>query len=270
MSGGALLLLLLAGAAAGFLGGLLGIGGGLLVVAALSFVLPDVGVPKSQVMHVAIATSMATIVMTFVSSAWAHARRGGILWSSWILLASGMVLGAILGSHLAILMPERDLRWIVALFCAVMAWRMWQGRDSAREGKERDAAPRSPWLLLIGVAIGVISALVGIGGGSMTVPLLVFLGVRPVKAVATSAMCGLVLSVASSLSYALTTNPGLAHLPPWSLGYIYLPAALLVAIASMSFAPFGVRTAHAISGATLKSIFAAFLVFIGIVIVTGG
>ena len=262
------LLLLAAGAAAGYLGGLLGIGGGLLVVAALSLVLPTLGFPHSVVMHVAIATSLTSIVFTFASSSLAHLRRGSIVWSSWMRLAPGMVLGAILGARLANNLPESALRWIVALFCGFMAWRMAFGKSRVTEGE--DHVPRSPWLLLAGGGIGAFSAVLGIGGGSLTVPLLSSLGVRPVKAVGTSALCGLALTLAGTASYLLTTHATPVPLPEGTVGDVYLPAALITAAAAAAAAPWGVRTAHAISGTALKRVFAGFLVVVGALMVSGG
>ena len=262
------LLLLAAGAAAGYLGGLLGIGGGLLVVAALSLVLPTLGFPPSVIMHVAIATSLTSIVFTFASSSLAHLRRGSIVWSSWMRLAPGMVLGAILGARLANNLPESALRWIVALFCGFMAWRMAFGKSRVTEGE--DHVPRSPWLLLAGGGIGAFSAVLGIGGGSLTVPLLSSLGVRPVKAVGTSALCGLALTLAGTASYLLTTHATPVPLPEGTVGDVYLPAALITAAAAAAAAPWGVRTAHAISGTALKRVFAGFLVVVGALMVSGG
>ncbi len=262
--------LLLAGASAGFLGGLLGIGGGLLVVAALSMALPALGVPKAEVMHVSVATSMATIVLTFVSSATAHIRRGGVVWPSWRWLAPGMVIGGFAGAHVAQLLSAKALRWGIAAFCVVTAWRMALGRIRARHADSPEAVPRSPWLLPAGVGIGAISAVVGIGGGSMTVPLLMSLGVKPVKAVSTSTVCGLAIASASALSYALSVRPPVQALPWGSVGYLYLPAAAVAALGSVTLAPVGARVAHTIPSAALKRVFALFLIAVGALIALGG
>ena len=265
-----LAVLLLAGASAGFLGGLLGIGGGLLVVAALSLALPALGVPKAQVMHVSVATSMATIVLTFVSSATAHIRRGGVLWPSWRWLAPGMVIGGFAGAHIAQLLSAQSLRWGIMAFCAVTAWRMAFGRMRAQSAEGPERAPRSPWLLPAGAGIGVISAVVGIGGGSMTVPLLMSLGVKPVKAVSTSAVCGLAIAISSALSYALSVRPPPQALPWGSVGYLYLPAAAVAALGSVTLAPVGARVAHSIPSTALKRVFALFLLLVGALIALGG
>lgn len=265
-----IVLLLLAGAAAGLLGGLLGIGGGLLVVAALSLALPALGVPKPEVMHVSVATSMATIVLTFVSAAAAHIRRGSVLWPSWTWLAPGMVAGGFAGAQIAQVLSAPELRWVIAAFCAFMAWRMAFGKTNARDPAAAEHVPRSPWLLPAGAGIGALSAAVGIGGGSMTVPLLVSLGAKPVRAVGTSTVCGLALAISSVLSYALAVHSPPQPLPWGSVGYLYLPAAAVSALTSMVLAPVGARLAHAVSGAALRRAFALFLLVLGVLIACGG
>ncbi len=262
--------LLLAGASAGFLGGLLGIGGGLLVVAALSLALPALGVPAAEVMHVAVATSMATIVLTLASSAMAHIRRGTVVWPSWRWLAPGMVIGGVAGAHIAQLLSAHALRWGITAFCAVTAARMAFGRGRTTERTDPGQVARSPWLLPAGALIGAISAVVGIGGGSMTVPLLMALGVKPVKAVSTSAVCGLAIAISSALAYALSVHAP-PHALPWgSVGYLYLPAAAIAALGSMTLAPVGAHVAHSIPSTALKRVFAVFLVVVGVLIALGG
>ena len=122
--------------------------------------------------------------------------------------------------------------------------------------------PRGPGYSAAGAAIGALSALVGIGGGSMTVPLLVWRGVTPVRAVGTSSACGICIGIGSALGYALQAPAGALPLD-YSVGYVYLPAALGVAAASVLAAPYGTRLAHAISGDALKRVFAAFMLVVG-------
>lgn len=262
-----LVLYLLAGATAGLLGGLLGIGGGLLIVAALSFTLPALGVPPSEVMHVSVATSLAGIVLTAASSTTAQLRRKAVMLPTLWRLAPGLVLGGFIGAHLAQLMSGPVLRWVIAGFCLFMAWRMAFGHQHEVRAEH---VPRSSWLLPAGLGIGAVSAIVGIGGGSLTVPLLVSLGVKPVRAVATSAAAGLVIALASSLSYMLALHAPALPLPRGALGYVFLPAAAATAVASMATAPLGVRLAHRLSGPALKRVFAAFLLVVGVLIVSGG
>ena len=262
-----LLLYVLTGASAGFLSGLLGIGGGLLIVAAFSFTLPTLGIPHSEVMHVAVATSLAGIVLTAASSTYAQLRRRAVMFPTLLRLAPGLLLGGFIGAHLAQLMSGPLLRVVIAAFCLFMAWRMAFGRT--REPRA-EHVPRSSWLLPAGLGIGTISAIVGIGGGSLTVPLLVTLGVKPVRAVATSAAAGLMISLAGATSYMIALRAPTQPLPAGTLGYVFLPAAAATAIASMITAQFGVRLAHRLPAPMLKRVFAGFLLVVGVLIVSGG
>ena len=264
-----IIVLLAAGASAGFLSGLLGIGGGLLVVAALSVALPTLAIPAAQVIHVSVATAMAANVLTLASSATAHVRRGSVAWPTWRWLAPGMVVGGFAGAHIAQLLSAQALRWTIAVFCTVMAWRMARGTKRAQDLERVEPVPRSPWLLPAGTGIGALSAMVGIGGGSMTVPLLISLGIKPVRAVSTSAVCGFTIAVSSALSYALTVHAPRQPLPWGSLGELYLPAAAVAATGSMALAPVGTRLAHALSGAALTRVFALFLLVVGALIAAG-
>jgi uncharacterized membrane protein YfcA len=262
-------ILLAAGASAGFLSGLLGIAGGLLVVAALTLTLPALGIPSAQVMHVSVATAMAANVLTLMSATTAHGRRLSIVWPTWRWLASGLIIGGFVGAHITPLLSTQVLRWVIAAFCAFMAWRMAFARKRVADPNRPEHIPRSPWLLPAGTGIGAVSAVVGIGGGSMTVPLLVALGVKPVKAVSTSAVCGLTIAVSTVLSYALTVHGPRQALPWGSVGYLYLPAAACIAAGSMSLAPAGARLAHSISSAALTRVFAVFLLLVGALIAAG-
>jgi uncharacterized membrane protein YfcA len=248
------------GVIAGLLAGLLGVGGGLVVVAGLIWLLPAQGIPEQHVIHVALASSLASIVLTGLSSASAHHRRGSVLWPSVRWLVPGLLLGGVSGAALATALSGETLRWIVAGFCFVAAAQLAFGR--ARAGGVRTDAPASPGLSLAGVGIGATSAVVGIGGGSLTVPLLVWLGVAPVRAVGTSSACGVAIALASAAGY-VGLGPAAGSLPPGSVGYVYLPAALGIALASILAAPWGTRLAHALSGIALQRVFAGFLIAAG-------
>ena len=248
------------GIVAGLLAGLLGVGGGLVLVAGLAWLLPSQGVPASVTMQTALATSLATIVITGLASARAHHRRGSVLWPSVRWLLPGLLIGAWLGSGLATHLSGLWLRNGVALYCLLAALQLWL--DWPRARATRDDSPRGAALSVAGVGIGVLSALVGIGGGSMTVPLLVWRGVPAVRAVGTSSACGAGIGLASALGYA-THTPAVA-MPAGSWGYVYLPAAIGIALTSMLCAPYGARLAHRLSGPALKKIFAVFLLAVGL------
>jgi uncharacterized membrane protein YfcA len=244
------------GAVAGVLAGLLGVGGGLVLVAALVWLLPTQGVPVDAAVHTALATALGSIVLTGLSSARAHHRRGSVLWPTVWWLVPGLLLGGWGGSVLATHLDGDWLRGFIAIYCWAAALQLILDRPRARA--EVDVPPRGPAWSAVGAGIGAISALVGIGGGSMTVPVLVWRGVRPVLAVGTSSACGVAIAIASAVGYA-AHGPAPGTLPAGSWGYVYLPAAAGIAVAAVMTAPLGTRIAHAISGRTLKRLFAAFL-----------
>ena len=251
----------LMGVIAGFLAGLLGIGGGIVLVAALVFLLPHFQVPDSAITHVALASSLASIVITGASSAYAHHRRGAVLIKSFGWLAPGLLIGASLGGVLAAEMSSTVLQWGVAGFCIIVAVRMGVVTNSELAGIKHQA-PKG-WLLSIwGLSIGAISSLVGIGGGSMTVPLLTRLGVPTVRAVGTSSACGVAIALSAALTFAGLPTP--TQMPEYSWGYVYLPAAIGIGVAAVFSASWGVRLAHHLHGDTLKKVFALVLFFIGL------
>lgn len=255
------------GAVAGVLAGLLGVGGGLVLVAALVWLLPLLGVPHEAAMHAALASSLASIVLTAAASARAHAKRGSVMWPTVRWMVPGLLLGGWVGSALAVRLPGDWLRWLVAGYCFLAAAQLLLGRRTPADGHTRPA-PRGPGMSAAGVGIGAVSAVVGIGGGSMTVPLLVWRGVAPVRAVGTSSACGVAIGLASAAGYALQAPVG--ALPAHAIGYVYLPAAIGVAIASVFAAPYGTHLAHRLSGEALKRVFAAFLVLVGSSLLFGG
>lgn len=245
----------LLGVIAGLLAGLLGIGGGLVLVVALAWLLPTQGVPEASAMHAALATSMASIVLTAAASARAHHRRGSVLWPTVAWLLPGLLAGGWLGSALATHLDGQWLRWLVVGYCGLAAVQLLL--EWPRTRADTGIAPRGGGLSLAGIGIGAMSALVGIGGGSMTVPLLIWRGVVPVRAVGTSSACGVGIGLASASGYALL--PHASGMPPGSWGYVFVPAAIGIAVTSVLMAPYGTRLAHNFSGVTLKRVFAAFL-----------
>ena len=256
----------LLGIVAGVLAGLLGVGGGLVLVAALAWLLPMLGVPQEAAMHAALASSLASIVLTAAASARAHAARGSVLWPTVAWMVPGLLLGGWLGSGLAVRIDEVLLRWLVAGYCLLAAVQMQFGKPRLVAGGEVPA-PRGGGMLAVGGAIGAVSSVVGIGGGSMTVPLLVWRGVAPVRAVGTSSACGVAIGLASASGYALHAPAG--ALPEYSVGYVYLPAAIGIAIASVLAAPWGTRLAHRLAGPQLRRVFALFLALVGLSLLLG-
>lgn len=250
---------LLTGAITGLTAGLLGVGGGLIVVPALALIFSSMAVEQSVYMHLAVGTSLATIVATSLSSIYAHHRRGAVDWRVAMSLTPGLVLGAWLGTWLADLMPSAGLRVFFGLFeLAVAAQMAWSIRAEARR-----ALPGLPGLSAYGAGIGAVSTVAGIGGGTLTVPLLSWCGVDIRQAVATSAACGLPIALAGAAGF-MVAGWDAAALPSGSSGYIHWPSWLGVIVASMLLAPVGARMAHRLPMPALRKVFALFLMLVGL------
>lgn len=259
-----LLLYLALGAFAGLMAGLLGVGGGLIIVPVLAGIFQHQQMSAAVIMHLAIGTSLATIVVTSVSSVRAHHQRGAVLWPVVWRLTPGIVIGAWLGAVVADALPSAVLSKIFAVFVLVVAAQMAFG---AKPAPHREL-PGAPGMLATGGVIGAVSAVVGIGGGSLTVPFLTWCNTAMRQAVATSAACGLPIALAGTIGF-IVTGLNAAELPAWSLGYVYGPALVGVAFASMLSAPLGAKLAHTLPAEVLKKVFAVFLMLIGVKMLLG-
>ncbi len=242
------------GIIAGILAGLLGIGGGLIIVPALVAIFSYLSFDKTVITHLAIGTSLATIIFTSVSSVWAHHQRQAVLWRVVSRLATGILLGAFLGGIMADYIPSKGLQWFFALFESYVAVQILFNfkPNAARQ------LPQTPGMLGAGTFIGGISSLVGIGGGTLTVPFLVWCNTSIHKAIATSAACGLPIAIAGSLGF-VVSGWKQAGLPDYSLGYVHLPSLLGIVSTSILFAPLGAKLAHNLPVDSLKKVFAGLL-----------
>jgi uncharacterized protein len=247
--------LLLLGSVAGFLAGLLGIGGGAMLVPFMTLVLSSKNMPPQHLLKMAVATSLATICFTSISSLRAHHQRGAVRWGVVKLLAPGIVLGALLGAQIARAMPAALLATLFALFLTFSAIQMFLDRkpEATRQ------LPRGAGLFGVGFGIGVISTLVGAGGAFMSVPFMIACNVPIINAVATSAALGLPIALAGTVGYVIA-GWSLHDMPNSTIGYLYLPALFTLAAASMLAAPFGARAAHRMNVKQLKRAFACLLV----------
>lgn len=248
---------LLLGIFAGLAAGLFGIGGGALIVPILSWLFAAQGFNAEQLLLIAVATSLATAVFTSLSSAHTHHRLGNISWRRTSRLAPSMLTGAIGGAVLAEYISASMLRWIFITYL------IHTGIQMARPPKNQRATPvaNSVFDYPVGMFIGVLSALLGIGGGTMTVPYLVGNGLAMKNAVATSSACAIPIALSGALSYAVLGWRD-AHLPAGSLGYLYLPAFAGIVVTSMLTAPLGAKLAHRLPAQHLKRYFALVLLLI--------
>lgn len=246
--------LVLLGLVTGFLAGLLGIGGGMLMVPFLSIILAAKNFPPELVLKMAVATSLASICFTSLSSVRAHHQRGAVLWPVALTLSPGIVIGAMLGAQLAVALPGKVLSVLFAAFVTFSATQMFLNRKP----KPARALPAPLGMFGMGGLIGGLSAMVGAGGAFISVPFMTWSNVSIHNAVATSAALGFPIALAGTLGY-IWAGWGLPQMPPGAAGYIYLPGLVVISMASMLTAPWGARTAHRIDIAPLKKVFASFL-----------
>lgn len=260
----ALIAYLLLGAFTGVMAGLFGIGGGLLIVPVLTTLLPRYGINPEQVVHLAIGTSLGTIVFTALSSIRAHHHRGAVLWPLVRVMAPGIMIGAALGAFVAGQINRDALRIVFAFFEFAVASYLFLSPTPMPRASEIG----KPILMGTGTIIGTISSLLGIGGGTMTVPFLVWNRVRVQEAVGTAAACGLPIALAGVIGFMLVglSEPGL---PDLATGYVYWPALLGITITSILFAPVGAALAHRLPAQKLKKAFALLLVILGIKMLLG-
>lgn len=250
---------LLIGAVAGVLAGLLGVGGGLLIVPTLVFVFDAYGIAQTSATHIAIGTSLATIIFTSMSSVLAHHRHGAVMWPVFRKLAPGLVTGAFIGAAIADFLSTHVLAKVFGVFELLIA--AYMIRD-AKPAPHREL-PDYAGLFGVGNVIGTVSAIIGIGGGTLTVPFLVWCNQNIRKAVATSAACGLPIAVAGAVGF-VVAGLNEIRLPEGTSGYLYWPAFGGIAAFSMLTAPVGAKLAHTLPTATLKKVFAFLLIGLGI------
>ncbi|MGF1751321.1 sulfite exporter TauE/SafE family protein [Vibrio cionasavignyae] len=252
-----LFMLLILGAVVGTMSGLLGIGGGLIVVPALAYLLPMFGISAELVMQIALATSLASIIITSGSSALNHLKLGNvdIFVIKWLL--PGVIVGGLVGSFVADWVPFQYLPKLFALIVLALAIQMILSISSTST-RPLPSPVVTSWY---GAIIGMVSSLAGIGGGSMSVPFLSKHGVEMRRAVGSSSVCGCVIAISGMIGFIFhgTKADGL---PEYSLGYVYVPALLAIAMTSMLTTRFGAKLATTIPTPKLKKIFAVFLVFV--------
>ena len=254
MTASLILVYLAAGATAGFLAGLLGVGGGVVIVPILMFIFTTLHFPALHMMHLAIGTSLASIMFTSLSSLRAHHAHGAVRWDIVKRITPGILTGTLSGTFFASRLPAGLLKGLFVLFVLYVATQLLLNLK-ARPGRE---LPGMLGMSCMGGIIGTVSSFVGIGGGALSVPFMTACNIKVHQAIGTSAALGFPIAVAGTIGYALN-GLGASELPSYSLGYFHLPSLAGMVIASTAFAPYGVRAAHRLPVATLKKIFALFL-----------
>jgi len=250
--------LLGAGAAGGLLAGLLGVGGGIIIVPVLDLALTLAGVDPAVAMHVAVATSMATIVPTSISSSRSHAKRGAVdgdVIRRWSL---PIVIGSLAGALLATSVEARVLSGVFGFVALFAALKMLLPLDHV---VLRPSLPGGIGGAALPASIGAVSAMMGIGGGTLSVPAMTLCGEPVHKAVGTAALLGLWISVPATLGYLLASTAG-EVVPPWTIGHVNLPGFAIIAPVSWLVAPLGARLAHSLDRRRLAAAFGAFLLVV--------
>ena len=259
-----LLMCMVLGAVVGVLAGLLGIGGGLIIVPALLFILQHyLNIDVEHGMPMAIATSLSTVIFTGLSSARTHFKLGNIDKEIVLFCAIGIAVGASLGAFFASTISGVLLQRVFAGLVILIALQMIFGRN-----RVSSKTLLKPQLSAIGLGSGFVSALMGIGGGALLVPILIWFQININKAIGCASLCGVVIASFGTASF-IYTGYNAAYLPEYSLGYVYLPATAGIVITSMITASFGAKLTAKLDTRKLKRIFAVFLVLVSIRMIIG-
>ncbi|SNB45964.1 sulfite exporter TauE/SafE family protein [Geobacter sp. DSM 9736] len=249
---------LLVGSCAGILAGLLGVGGGIIIVPMLTFLFSMENMPAEHIAHLSLGTSLASIVFTSISSFRTHHAHGAVKWQIVRRISPGIVAGTLFGSWVAARLTTGFLKGFFVLFIYVVAVQMLL---NVKPAPHREL-PGVPGMSFSGSIIGCISSLVGIGGGSMSVPFMLWCNTPLHIAIGTSAAIGLPIAAAGAIGY-IANGLAASNLPSMSAGFVYIPALIGISGASICTAPIGARLAHRLPVLHLKRIFAIMLIGIG-------
>ncbi len=252
------------GAIAGILAGLFGVGGGLVIVPMLAYCFTKMGISYEMIMHLALGTSMASIMFTSVSSFMAHHRKGAVHWDIVRKIVLGIFVGTFLGAIVASKLSTAFLSVFFVLFLYYVAIQMILNRKPSPSR----GLPGTVGMFAAGGIIGSVSSFVGIGGGSLSVPFIIWCNIPAHHAIGTSAAIGFPIAIAGTIGY-IYSGFSAPNLPTYSLGYIYLPALAGIACASVLTAPLGAKIAHSLPVSRLKQIFAVLLAVMGTKVLYG-
>lgn len=247
----------LVGAVAGVLAGLLGIGGGLVIVPMLVFCFVQQGIPDAMIMHLALGTSLASIMFTAVSSFHAHHRRGAVHWDVVRKIVIGIFSGTFIGTCIAAQLSTRFLKGFFVIFLYYVSVQLLTNKKP----KPSRQIPGHAAMFGVGNVIGIVSSLVGIGGGTLSVPFMIWCNMSVHHAIGTSAAIGFPIAIAGTVGY-IVNGWSMQGLPDFAVGYVYLPALAGIVVTSVLTAPLGVRLAHRLPVDRLKRIFAILLLVV--------
>ena len=242
------------GAAVGFFAGLLGIGGGAIMVPLLVMLFEAQGLPKTHILHLAVGTGMASILFTSLSSMRAHASRGVVRWDLALALTPGILVGGLLGSALTVWISTKVFATLFTCVVFVAATNILIDRKP----RPSRALPGALGSMLVGVVISSVSSLAAMGGAFLTIPFALYCNVPMLQAIGTAAIVGFPIALAGSIGF-IATGWGQSGLPPYSIGYVYLPGMLGIALASVLTAPVGAAVAHRLPTKRLKQAFSVLL-----------
>ena len=252
-----LIIFLILGCIVGFLAGLLGIGGGTVLVPVLTSVFIQQGIPLEIVVHLALGTSMASIVLTSIASFRAHHKKGAVLWGVVKQMAPWVVIGSFAATYLAANMRSIELTIFFSVFLLLVSVQMFLNKQP----KPSRTMPNGIKLSSAAGGIGAISSMVAIGGGALNVPFMVWHNIPITKAIGTAAALGFPIALAGSLGY-LINGWNFTNEQNLMAGYIYFPAVVAITATSFFIAPFGAKLAHSLPTAIIKKIFAIFLLLL--------
>jgi len=245
---------LLMGLFVGFFAGMLGIGGGLILVTLMVFLFSLQGFPANRIVHIALGTSLTSIAFTSISSMRAHHRHRAVRWDIVKMATPGLVAGTLLGTFVADWMASKYLAVFFVAFVYYAAVRMFVDMKP----KPTRTLPGRAGMSVAAIITGIVSSLVGAGGGLLSIPLMTMCNVPMRNAVGTSAALGLPIAIAGAAGY-VYNGLGQDHLPPLTLGYVYVPALVGIVIGTFVTVPAGVKAAHAMPVPRLRKIFAVIL-----------
>ena len=251
----------IAGAFAGVSAGLFGVGGGMIIVPALVWIFTAYDFSPEVVTHLAIGTSLATIVVTSISSLTAHNKRGGVRWEVWRKMALGLVIGSLVGAGIADMIDGKVLQAIIGVGALLVALKMLFLSNKEQLGKPLPSAGVQ-FGAGAGAGIGMASSIFGIGGGSLTVPFLNWAGLPMKQSVGTSAACGLPIALAGAAGFAWF-GQDVVNLPEGAIGFVHITGFLCISVASFAMAKVGAKLAHQLPALTLKRAFGVLLLVAG-------